>query len=220
MKIKGILIALLIFASSAHAQNLVLLNEKNFAAQGASKAIVIVQINWGRAWGCAGKDNAQLISLSFIRQSDTGDANSRRYLSFETPSKISPQNGFKPYVLLIEPGRYELASFEVKVAESKTEIGYIKADEEKLMVKGKSLAGSFFAESGEFVYLGHVGLDCALEPIPWRYYIEGKGDFRKYAEEFKAAYPYLSGKKLLFRIIDTDELGRPYSLGDSFGVQL
>ena len=220
MKLRGICFALLAFCSSAGAGNLVELNESNYASQGKNKAIVILQINWGRAWGCAGKDNAQLINLSFLRKSSIEDNENRTYLEFETPSKLSPGNGFKPYVLLIEPGHYNLSGFEVRVASSKTEIGYIKATAEKLIVDGESLAGSFYAEKEELIYLGHVGLDCNVEPIPWRYYIEGKSDFTKYAKEVSTAYPFLSGKKLLFRIIDTEELGQPYSLGEAFGVQM
>ncbi len=82
------------------------------------------------------------------------------------------------------------------------------------------MGGYFTANAGEMVYLGHIALDCKYDPVPWRFYIEGKSEFTQYAQQYSDAYPYLKGKKFIYRLWETKEFGTPYSLGNGFEVEM
>jgi len=220
MKTWTLIIPFLLLPINGYSADLPEVNKSNFENHGKEKAVVIMHINWERAWGCAKNDNAQLTDLKFKKIGNGETPGDTPTLMFETPSKLAPKEGFQPYVLLIDPGKYALSGFSVKVAKTKTDIGYLKADENHLIESDNAIGGSFSVSEGEIVYLGHIALDCAQEPIPWRYYIEGKNQFAGYTEGLKSEYPYFSGRKLLFRIIDTTKFGQPYSLGKSYGVQM
>ena len=208
-----------LFLVNANASDLVALDQKTFEKYSDEKAIIILHINWGRMWGCAKVENAQLMEMSFTRINDSG-AESPASLEFETPSKLSPKDGFRPYELVIDPGVYALSGFRVKVAKSVSDVGYLQANEDHLVKNGKPIGGSFEAGKGEIVYLGHIGLDCAVEPIPWRYYVEGKDQFKGYTAELAEYFPYLKGRKLMFRLLETTKFGQPYCLGRNYGVQM
>lgn len=209
----------LIFPLEVYASSLVTLDEKTFEKYADEKAIIVLHINWGRMWGCAKVDNAQLVEMNFLRI-ERENSEKREALVFESPSKAFPKDGFKPYELIVDPGVYALSGFRVRVAKSKSDIGYLQVDEGHLIKNGKAIGGNFTANKGEILYLGHIGLDCSLEPIPWRYYVEGKDQFEGYATELLEYFPYLKGRKLLFRLLETTKFGQPYSLGRNYGVQM
>jgi hypothetical protein len=220
MKKTAALSLILLLPLAALASELIELDEEKFRSLGKEKSIVVLQVNWGRVWGCADFDNAQLTELAFRQLPGVDSAADSQPLILETPSRLSPEDRFQSYALIIEPGYYVLSGFRVSVARSMTDVGYVTATEDQLIEDGKPIGGSFRVGQGEIVYLGHIALDCSYEPIPWRFYIEGRDEFTRYAEEFASKHPYLSGNQLLFRLIETTAFGQPYSLGESYGVQM
>jgi len=118
-------------------------------------------------------------------------------------------NRFSPYALLIEPGEYALTGFDVKIAWSMTDIVHAVWNAEKA-----GYAGTFTVAPGEFVYIGHFGLDCSSEPIPWRYYIEGADEFDRYVEGFRERFPFVGEVTVEFRLFQSTLFGTEYSLFD------
>lgn len=188
------------------------LTEKNYVEEGSQKAVVILQVNWGRHWKCAGLDNAQLQALQFSKMQTSEAKSTEQAILLETPSKLFSKDSYVPYVLLIEPGEYALTGFDVKVARSSSDVGHIKGDLTTLLKNKKPVGGSFSAGPGEIVYIGHFGLDCAKEAIPWRYYIEGNEDFERYVAGFHKKYPFTKDIPVLFRLFSTTMFGEAYSL--------
>ena len=175
------------------------------------QGIVILQVNWGRDWGCAGFENAQLQKLEFTRLSDSASSEPAM-LSLETPSRLFVKDTFVPYALLVEPGEYALSQFDVKVARSVSDVGHLIGSEALLFEDGRPVGGTFSVAGGEVVYIGHFGLDCAEEPIPWRYYVEGREEFGRYVEGFRERYPYIMDTAVQYRLFSTHMFGQEYSL--------
>ena len=196
-----------ILASSSAVSATEALSAENYEKEGKSKAVVVLHVNWGRQWRCAGSENAQLQAIEFSKMSG-GEA----LVSLKTPSKLSARNAFVPYVLLIEPGEYAISAFDVKVARSVSDVGHLKGGNDNLFKDGKPIGGSFSAAAGEVVYVGHFGLDCAKEPIPWRYYVEGREEFDAYVTGFRKEFPFLENKPVEFRLFSTEIFGQAYVL--------
>jgi len=201
-----IIIASLLGAGVASAQKPVDLNEESFSASSGEHGVIVFEVNWGRRWSCAGADNAQLQQLTFTYTAD-GRAST---VDLRTPSRLQVDNRFIPYALLIEPGEYGLTGFDVKIAWSMTDIVHAVWNAEKA-----GYAGTFTIAPGEFVYIGHFGLDCSSEPIPWRYYIEGADEFERYIEGFRERFPFVGNVPVQFRLFETTLFGTEYSLLDS-----
>ena len=200
-----ILIASLLGAGIALAAKPVDLNEESFDASSGEHGVILFEVNWGRRWNCAGADNAQLQQLTFTRTADGKAAT----VYLRTPSRLQVDNRFIAYALLIKPGEYGLTGFDVKIAWSVTDIVHAVWNAEKA-----GYAGSFDVAAGEFVYIGHFGLDCSSEPIPWRYYIEGADEFDRYIEGFRERFPFVGEIAVEFRLFDTILFGSEYSLFD------
>jgi hypothetical protein len=189
------------------------LTKKNFKASDETQAIVILHINWGRSWDCGGFENAQLQKLGFIqRMSEEGSKEEPYEINLKTPSRLFVKDSFVPYVLLVEPGQYALSEFDVKVARSRSDVGHFTASADELIENRESIGGGFAVNAGEISYLGHFGLDCSGQPIPWRYYIEGRDDFDRYVEGFRAEYPYTNYLPVKYRIFRTKQFGEEYDL--------
>jgi len=172
--------------------------------------VLIIQINWGRAWNCGQFENAQLQALTFTKSPIDGTEVAS--LEFETPSKLLVKNEFLPYAFVVQPGKYILSAFDVKVASSKTDIAHIKGSKDNLIKDGKPLGGSFTVNPGEIVYIGHFGLDCGAEPFLWRYYIDGRKEFERYIKGFRQKYPFVKKVPVHFRLFSTQMFGNPFSL--------
>lgn len=205
---------IMLFAASSVAANadLVELNKKRYEAGGKDNAVLLLHVNWGRQWKCAGLENAQLQALEFSPTSQNGGRSSEKSLLLEIPSKLFVKDTFVPLALLIEPGEYALSAFDVKVAHSSTKVGHLKAGESQLFKEGKPIGGTFSVQAGEIVYIGHFGLDCAKEPIPWRFYIEGKSEFEAYAKGFHDEFPFTKSVPVQFRLFSTTMFGQEYIL--------
>lgn len=183
------------------------LDEDSFRPGGS---VISLGINWGRKWKCGAYENAQLQALTFrkaplsVKDGPTIEA--------RTPSKLFVDDRFLRYAFVVEPGEYVLTGFDVKVARSVNDVGRLKATETDLIKDGEPFGGSFTVNPGEVVYLGHFGLDCAVEPFFWRYYLKSREDFEAWVARFREEYPYAQALAPKFRLFATTTLGKPFSL--------
>lgn len=183
-------------------------NEKS-----STSGVVIISVNWMRKWKCGQSENAQLKSFSFDKtgipkENDEAKAD----LVLEDTSILPASSRFINYAYIVEPGTYQLSTYNVKVAQSITEVGYYKATRSNLIQDGKSKAGSFTVAAGEIVYIGHFFLDCAQDPIPWRYYPRDREGFNQYISVIKKEFSAIDTDKVKFRLFDTTSMGNPFTL--------
>ena len=178
----------------------------------ADLGILVIQVNWGRTWKCGQFENAQLQALTFTKSPiDTPEPTS---LDLVTPSKLFVDNKFLPYAFVIQPGEYVLTAFDVKVARSVSDVAHIIGSNDNLIKDGKPIGGTFTVNPGEVVYVGHFGLDCGAEPFLWRSYIDGREDFERYINGFRAKFPFAKQVPAQFRLFSTQLFGRPFTLKD------
>ena len=212
MRMTWMPLALLIATSSVAASDLEELTESRYSEAKGQKGILIVQVNWGRSWGCGGFENAQLQSLSFAQHPRTGPSAQDSSFELAPPSSLFVNDHFVPYAYIIKPGTYALTGFDVKVARSTTDVGHFKGTKDQLFAGGAPVGGAFTVHPGEAVYIGHIGLDCSQQPIPWRYYIEGRADFDRYVSGFRERFPFVEDVPVRFRLLETSSFGQPYAL--------
>lgn len=175
--------------------------------------VLVIQVNWGRAWKCGPFENAQLQALTFTKS--PSDAGTPTSLELVTPSKLFVDNKFLPYALVIQPGEYALTAFDVKVARSKTDVAHIRGSKENLIKDRKPIGGTFTVNPGEVVYVGNFGLDCGAEPFLWRSYLDGRKDFERYVAGFRAKFPFAKQVPVHYRLFSTQLFGHPFALEDS-----
>jgi hypothetical protein len=217
MKMKVFPVALFMFlgcAATACAQSAVAERVSGEAVNTAnpSKGLVLLAVRWDRKWSCAGFENAQLRAIAFDKlPTEKSDSVAPDILLDDAPL-IMTKPEFDNYAFLVEPGEYGLSRLEIKVAKSKSDVGFFKVPRSKLINNGKSLGGTFTVVAGEAVYLGHFYLDCYQQPILWRYYPEGRDGFSGYLASLKKLYPALDVEKVAFRLFQTNEFGRDYKL--------
>ena len=189
-----------------------LLSEREYKDHGSSQGVVLLHVNWGRKWKCGGFENAQLESITFARRSGDGASTGTTTLELPTSSKLLADDAFKPYAILVTPGEYILSGYDLKTARSVSDIAHIRAEESQLVRNGEPVGGAFSVAPGEVVYIGHIGLDCAHDPIPWRYYIEGKEEFDGYVAGFRKRFPFIGNTPVVYRLLTTKLFGEAYSL--------
>jgi hypothetical protein len=114
--------------------------------------------------------------------------------------------------MLLEPGEYHLTGFVIKVARSARDVNIFTAARERIVKDGKSRAGTFRVAAGETVYVGNFAIDCADQPMPWRYYTEGREAFDDHLAQYKSKYPFVDTSKVVYRLFDTKTTGYPYEL--------
>ena len=174
--------------------------------------VIIIGVNWGRAWKCGQFENAQLQALTFTKS--PADAAGPVSLDLETPSQLFVDNKYLPYAYVIQPGEYVLTAFDVKIARSKTDIAHIKGSKDNLIKDGKPVGGTFTVNPGEIIYVGHFGLDCGAEPFLWRSYLESREDFEGYVGGFREKFPFVKQVPVQYRLFSTQLFGRLFSLKD------
>ena len=81
--IMGFLILPLIFTMNEAFASYEKLNKKNYEKANEEKSVVIYGVNWGRQWGCADLDNAQLQNITFSNVS-----NKAHVITLTIPSKL------------------------------------------------------------------------------------------------------------------------------------
>jgi hypothetical protein len=204
---------LLMFSVTANAAGSEKLKKKNFEKYGETRGVLVLNVNWGRQWNCAGFENAQLRRLQFERLPEQNvDREADISILLKSGSSLLAKDSYKPYVLLVEPGEYALSGFDVKVALSVSDVRHLTGGKEELFDGSEPTGGSFKVAAGEIVYIGHFSPDCEKEPVPWRYYIEGREAFDSYVEGFREEYPYTSDVPVLYRLFSTDRFGSEYAL--------
>ena len=184
------------------------LTEQSYAERKNDKAVVLLDVNWGRKWGCADYQNAQIITFTFDKMPEHSHAGGAAVLTLTTPNKLLVKPMFISYAFLLAPGEYALSSTKIKVARSASDVGYLIADRSHLLPGGKSY-GSFRVNAGETVYIGNFSLDCHKQPMLWRYYtVEEK--FSAHIGDYKRAYPFLDLSNVTYRLFETEVFGQPY----------
>ncbi len=205
--LKGLLIIIFVLSTNEVFAGYDKLTKKRYEKSKTEKAVVIYGVNWGRQWGCAEFENAQLQKLEFIRINPKSNRDEEENIVLNTPSKLFVDNISKTYTVIVTPGEYALSGFDVKIAKSVDEVGHFKLEYKDLFENGKPVGGTFQVNAGEIVYIGDFGLDCAYEPIPWRYYIQ-KEDFERYVAQFKKEYKFLADKPFVYRLFQTNKFGQ------------
>jgi len=176
----------------------------------AELGVLIIQVNWGRAWKCGQFENAQLQSLTFTKSPIENSESIA--LDLEAPSKLFVDNKYLPYAFVIKPGEFVLTAFDVKVTRSMSDVAHIKGTKSRLIKNGKPVGGTFTVKPGEIVYIGHFGLDCGAEPFLWRSYIDGREDFEKYIGDFRQKFPFVKQVPAQYRLFSTQYFGYPFVL--------
>lgn len=190
------------------------LTKDGYATHSKTKGVVLLDIDWGRYWGCGGNDNAQLRELGFDLLPLSTDAPG-------TPSTVLLQGayvalfdkkGLQNHALLLEPGEYALTSYSIRIARSAQDVGHWRVARSDSIKDGKPAVGSFRVAAGEVVFIGNFKLECSPPMTLWRYYTEGKAGFAKHLQEYRANYPFLDLEQVQYRLFDTQTIGRPYEL--------
>jgi len=189
------------------------LNKSHFVKKSTEMGVVLVDVNWGRQWGCAKYENAQLESLQFENVSSGDDEHSEyTQIKLESPSRIFVDKRFINYGFIVEPGKYAFTEWVMKVAKSVRDVSYRKAGREQLVNGNEYHGGTFDVGAGEIVYIGNMFLDCYYSPVPWRYYVEGKKNYETQVKQYKSKFEFLKDKKIIYRLLDTKNYGSKYSL--------
>ncbi len=184
-----------------------------YAQNKKNHAVVLMDVNWGRWWGCGGRENAQLISLAFDKLPLKSYGNEAEPdLVLHSPSRLMVDPVFTNYAYSIEPGEYALSAFSIKVADSPSKVGFLTAQRDHLFNNGKPAGGTFVAEPGETVFIGNFYLDCAYGPTLWRYYPERHANFNRQLNEYKNKFPFIDMENVMYRLFKTTEFGHDYEL--------
>lgn len=187
--------------------------EDSYLSSKTANGIILLDVNWGRRWGCGGHENAQLISLAFDRLPMSSVNNEvEPSLVLHTPSRIMVDPVFLNYAYSLEAGEYAISAFSIKVADSVSKVGFLTAQRENLYSGGKPVGGTFTVKPGEAVFIGNFYLDCTYGPTLWRYYSDGKEAFEAQVQEYAQTFPFLDLHDVQFRLFKTKEFGNDYEL--------
>jgi hypothetical protein len=185
--------------------------EKSFARDGVAKGVVLLDVNWGRRWGCGSYENAELRGLAFDRLPSKRTAEDEAAdLTLVQGASLLTKPTFISYAAIVDPGQYALSGFDIKIARSASDISHWVAKRSELLKDGKALGGAFKVAAGETVYIGNFFLDCHQGPQLWRYYTEGTAAFRQHLQQYKREYPFLDVDAVIYRLFETTTLGTPY----------
>ena len=190
------------------------LTQRKYQAAEGQRGVVLLGVNWGRAWNYCGFENVQLQGLSFDRMPITRtDDSSPSDIRLKGP-KLTAEPVSVTYALLLDPGEYALTGFHIKAAASIKDIGAFRASRSELIKDGVPLAGSFDVAAGEIVYIGNFAPDCPQQnhPVVWRYYLKDVAAFRQYVDKLKGKYPYLDLDATQYRLFKTTTIGNDFEL--------
>ncbi|MGI9228547.1 MAG: hypothetical protein ACR2P9_01665 [Gammaproteobacteria bacterium] len=188
-------------------------NEEVYLQTKESNGIVLLDVNWGRWWGCGNHENAQLISLAFdkLPMPDTSNE-AEPSLVLHSPSRLMVDPVFLNYAYSLESGEYAISGISIKVADSSFNVGFLTAERDKLYRNGQPVGGTFTVKPNEAVFIGNFYLDCSYGPTLWRYYSDGKEAFESQVQEYKRSFPFLDLDNAVFRLFKTKEFGNDYVL--------
>ncbi|EAU54850.1 hypothetical protein [Mariprofundus ferrooxydans] len=188
------------------------LKKNDYLKKSNEMGVVLLDVNWGRRWGCGSFENAQLASLKFEKVPVGEQQGKYSKIFLESPSRLFVDNKFLSYGFMVKPGKYAFTGWSVKAARSVRDVGYFRAGRDKLVNGGSYPGGTFEVAANEVIYIGNMFLDCLQTPIPWRYYTEGKDNFLRHEEQYKTKFKFLKGREITYRLLDTRYFGSPYSL--------
>ncbi|MDC0598687.1 hypothetical protein OAP18_02450 [Gammaproteobacteria bacterium] len=177
--------------------------------------VVLLDVNWGRYWGCGSFENAQLLSLAFDKMPVIDYSNQAMpSLVLQSPSRLLAEPIYQTYAFSLPAGEFAISGVSIKVAESMSKVGYYTALRDKLFnIDGQPVGGTFEVNADEAVFIGSFYLDCTYEPILWRYYPNGREAFESHMEEYRSRYPFLDLNSIKFRLFETKEFGQSYEVG-------
>ncbi len=174
----------------------------------AGKGAVVLFINWGRFWDCAGTRNAQLEEIAFAL---TPLAATSAAIVIPNPDTFHADDMHRLYVLEVDAGTWALDGLKTKIAVSLTDIRHYAIGRGELSPDGKPSGGSFHVAEGQAVYLGHFLIDCAKPPpMPWRFYFEDRETFDEFKQAIAQEYPALP--PVQYKLFETTRYGTPYQL--------
>ncbi len=94
-----------------------------------SMGVVLLDVNWGRAWNCGGFENAQLTNLVFDKIPLTNSqADKYSSIRLKTPSRLLVDPEYRSYGFIVHPGAYALTGVTIKAARSVNDVGYLRAE--------------------------------------------------------------------------------------------
>lgn len=176
--------------------------------------VVLLDVSWGRRWGCGGYDNAQLASFRFDHVDGAKLNADEKYASIlaKPESRLFVDQAFLNHGFLVWPGQYALTEVTIKVARTRNDVFYMVAEKDKLVVDGVYAGGTFHVNAGEVVYIGNFGLDCLESPMIWRYYTDGTENFANHVAEYKQKFRFLEDSNIVYRLFESDTFGQDYEL--------
>lgn len=207
------LLALVSLTASA-ADGFLELNETRYLDAGDRMGVIVLAVNWGRQWRCAGHDSAQLEKLVFTRFVEGRLLDEQAGLVLKIPRNREVEDEYITLAVLVDPGTYALSEFKVRTARSIGDVGYWAATSDELVRDGKAVAGTFTIGRGEIIYIGHFSLDCNKEVLPRRYHLQDRQEFEKYVMGLHSVYPFIGDAPVEFRLFETRRLGKPFYLPD------
>ena len=190
-----------------------MISKDSYLKNKETNGVILLDINWGRRWGCGSHENAQLISMAFDKlpmQNITNEI--EPHLVLHSPSRLLVDPVFLNYSFTIEAGEYAISAISIKVADSVSKVGFLTARREDLYKDGEPIGGTFNVKPGEIIYIGNFYLDCAYGPTLWRYYSNGKEAFESQIKEYQNSFPFLDVSDVKFRLFKTKEFGADYEL--------
>jgi len=189
-------------------------SESGYAQSRNEKGVVLLSVNWQRAWGCASFDNVELLTMGFDRLPLAGADNAQPEFFLDGPPRLTKAPGYFQYAALLSPGKYALTEFDIKAARSASDVGHFAADRALLAPPGKAPLGTFDVRAGEVVYIGHFYVDCAVNGHPnlWRYYLKDRKSFADYIAQAKAENPFLDASNVQYRLFKTETFGTDFDL--------
>ena len=190
-----------------------IVTEDSYLGNKTTNGIVLMDVNWGRWWGCGSHENAQLISLAFDKLPMSPINNEAEpTLVMHSPSRLMVDPVFINYAYSLEPGEYAISAFSIKVVDSRSKVGFLTSLREELYSGDRPVGGTFTVKPGEAVFIGNFYLDCAYGPTLWRYHSDGKEAFDAQVKEYVKRYPFLELGNVKFRLFKTSKFGNDYEL--------
>lgn len=184
------------------------INKDNYETYKNTKGVVLIATTGKRSWACGSYENAELRSIGFDLLSNPKIKDSRPDLVIN-----NAQQAYINSAYLLEAGTYMLSYIEIKVANSISDVRYLKLTRDELKnLYNQTQKETFTVKSGETVYIGHFGIDCTFEPTLWRYYIQDQKSFDDEIKEYKEYYPYLNLDNVSYRLFNTKQFGYDFTL--------
>jgi hypothetical protein len=114
------------------------LDARVYAKELPAAGIVTFSVNWGRKWGCAGAENAQLQRLAFSRLPvDTVSA----VLDLKTPSKLFVDDRFISCSYVLEPGTYATPHSDLERRPSYVIVSFLNSSANSTITTAANAAG-------------------------------------------------------------------------------